>query len=276
MQIEKIKNKFLESSYHNFDAVNIELNDLYSYIQKAKKNNGKGILFSNTKKSEWLKILNPEELFLMNMHDKHILAILNISIYEAITNENYEILYNGVYTYAHLRTLNRLHLSGSEADTIIESLIYNVNFSKQNNLAEYLLKQFLEYYDFPNGKFDAALIQLLESLIKQENDVETHFNNLLKLHSRCQWLTKGWYRECNLINYMPIFLIGLYKLINRPFNIETDNKQLIDFINYLEQNKFKENKLVYTFSGKVDFLNNILDAKYDEFCKAYKTKCYSI
>ena len=84
MKIEKIKNKFLESSYHNFDAVNIELNDLYSYIQKAKKDNCKGILYSNTQKSEWLKTLNPEELFLMNMHDKHILAILNISIYEAI------------------------------------------------------------------------------------------------------------------------------------------------------------------------------------------------
>jgi hypothetical protein len=80
-------------------------------------------------------------------------------------------------------------------------------------------------------------------------------------------------KGCNLLIYMPIFLIGLYKLINRPFKIKTDNQWLLDFISYLEQNKYKENKLVYTFSGKIDFLNSILDDKYDEFFKEYKSKC---
>ena len=100
-----------------------------------------------------------------------------------------------------------------------------------------------------------------------------NFNNLLKLHSKCQWLTKGWYRECNLINYMPIFLVGLYILINRTFTIETDNKWLLGFINYLEQNTFKGGELVYTFGGKIDFLNGVLDEKYDEFYKEYNRKC---
>ena len=271
--MQKIKNKFLESGFHTFDAVNSELNNLYSDIQKAKNNNCKDLLYSNTKKSDWLKTLSSEELFFLNMHDKHILTILNISIYEAIINKNYELLYRGIFTYNRLRTLNRLHLSNSNANIIVESVIYSDDFLKQNNYVDYLLKRFMEYYDFPQGKFDTELVQLLGNLAKKESGVENSFNNLLKLYPKCQWLTRGWYKECNLINYMPIFLVGLYKLINKTFNIETDNKCLIGFINYLEQNKFKENKLVYTFGGKIDFLNVVLDEKYDEFHKEYNRKC---
>ena len=274
MKADNVKNKFLESSYHNFETVNVELNNFFIDIQKLRKDK---YLSYSASKSEWVK-LNEKEFFLNKIHDKHILAILNIAIYEAIISENYEILYNGIYTYNRLRTLNRLHLSGSKFHEIIESLINNHHLVEQTNLAESLLKRFMEYFDIPidipNGKFDTELIQLLENQTRGENGVETHYQNLLKLHSRCQWLTKGWYRECNLINYMPIFLVGLYKLINRPFNIETDNKWLTDFIRYLGQNKFKENKLVYTFSGKINFLNDILDVKYDEFCKEYKNKMH--
>jgi hypothetical protein len=270
MKADKVENKFLKSSYRNFKTVNVELNNLFIDIQKLGKDN---YFAYSASKSEWVK-LNEKEFFLKEIHDKHILAILNIAIYNAIISENYEILYNGIYTYNRLRTLNRLHLSGHAFHTVIESLIYNDNLVQQNTLAEDLLKTFMEFFDLSNGKFDTELIQLLESQIRGENDVEIHYHNLLKLHSRCQWLTKGWYRECNLINYMPVFLVGVYKLINRPFSIETDNKWLIDFIRYLGQNKFKENNLIYTFSGKIDFLNSILNEKYDEFCEEYKSKMH--
>ena len=264
MKTDKLKNKFLENSYQNFDAINKDLNTLYDDIQKSIKNKYENLLYSNSK-LKWLKTLKSENLFLMNMHDKHILAILNISIYEAIISENYEILYRGILTYNRLRTLNRIHLSGSKFNVNVESLIYSDNFLKQNNHTENLLQQFMGYLDVPNGKFDTTLIQLLENLIKDGKSVDTHFNSLIKLHSKCQWLTKGWYRECNLINFMPIFLVGIYKLINRTFKVETENTWLIDFIHYLEQNQSKKNELIYTFSGKIDFLNSILNDKYDEF-----------
>lgn len=275
MKIEKVKNTFLESSFQDFDTINLELNNLHTAVQESEKNNYKGLLYSNSKIT-WLKTLKSEELFFMNMHDKQILAILNISIYEAIINTNYETLYNGIYTYNRLRILNRLHLSGFKFHETIESLIFNNNdFLGIDNPSGYLLRQFMEYLDVPNGnKFDMELIQLLERLNEREDGVETNFQNLLKLHSKCRWLTRGWYRECNLINYMPIFLVGIYKLINRTFDIETDNERLKDFIHYLAQNKNKKTELVYTFNGKIDFLNDIIGKRFEEFQREYKNKCH--
>ncbi|MDR3093371.1 MAG: hypothetical protein LBU62_01850, partial [Bacteroidales bacterium] len=271
MKTEDVKKKFLESNFHSFDALNEELNALYNSVKKSRKNDYENLLFSRTQKRDLLKKLKTEEIFLMNIHDKIILSVLNISIYRAITDKNYELLYNGIYTYAHLRSLNRLHLEGFKFHEFFESLIFNENrFINENNWKEYVVKQFIENFgDQMTGKFDMELLQVLHKTISAENSVEDNFNNLLQLHSKCQWLTKGAYRECNLINYMPIFLIGIYKFIDKNIKIETKNEWLIEFIDYLNRNKNAENKLVYKFTGEIDFLNNILHKDYNSFSNEY-------
>ncbi|GHU07169.1 hypothetical protein FACS1894151_01070 [Spirochaetia bacterium] len=178
-------------------------------------------------------------------------------------------MYNGIYTYSHLRNLNCQHLKGFDFTNFIECLIFNENeYIGIINWKEYVVKQFMENYkEQMNEKFDSELLEILNKTISLENGIENNFNNLVKLHSKCQWLTKGWYRECNLINYMPIYLIGIYKFIDKKINIETKNEYFIEFINYLDTNKNMENKLVYKFTGKIDFLNKILDKEYNNKIK---------
>jgi hypothetical protein len=264
---------FLENVYQNFDRINDELNMQYSNVNKSIENNYENLLYSNSKLN-LLKKLKTNELFLMNIHDKHILAILNISIYNAIVKEDYELLYNGIYTYNHLRKLNRMHLTGFKFNEFIESLIFNENkHIEEDNWKEYIINQFFENYGSKmSGKFDMELAKILKKIIAKENDIENNYNNLFKLYSKCQWLSRGWYQECNLINYMPIFLAGIYKFIGQDINIETENKWFTGFIDYLNKNRTKENKLVYNFSGEISFLNKILDKDYNDFYKEYKNK----
>jgi hypothetical protein len=306
MVTKDIQKKFSENVYQNYDILNEELNNFYINVCKSIKNNYNGLLNSN-EKVNWLKKLNAEEIFLMNVHDKIILAILDIAICESIINNNYELLRNGIFTYSRLRSLNRLHLPGMNLCGSIESFIlddkvlfsnnfkgkieidqndYNVenylpdNFIKimffnQNNWREIVLKQ---YNDNVNksikGKFDIELLQIFKNIVVSGNNFENNYNNLVKLHSRCQWLTQGYYRECKLINYVPIFLVGIYKLIGKKLEIETDKKYFPNFINHLNENNNIDYKLVYNFTGKIDFLNKILDKEYEKFSKEYKNKCH--
>ena len=274
MKMDEIKKKFIESDYKNFEAINKELNELFDNVQKSKKHNFKDLLYSNTKKIDLLKKLKPEELFLMNIHDKYILSILNISIYNAIVNGDYEILFNGIYTYTHLRSLNRLHLNNFKFNIFIEHLIINENlFTKEDDWKKYIVKNFAKNFgEQITGKFDIELLTILQKTVMEEKDIHNNFNEFLKLYSKCQWLNNGWYRECILIKFLPIFLVGIYKLINQEMKIETNNKWFIEFIKYLSENR--EGKLVYNFTGKIEFLNRILDKDYNEFSKEYKNKCH--
>jgi hypothetical protein len=306
MVTKEIQKKFPENVYQNYDMLNEELNNFYINVCKSIKNNYNGLLNSDAKRN-WLKKLNAEEIFLMNIHDKIILAILDIAIYESIINNNYELLCNGIFTYSRLRSLNRLHLPCMNFCGSIESFIlgdkvlFNNNFKgkieidqndynaenylpgnflkviffNQNNWKETVLKQ---YNDNVNksikGKFDIELLQIFKNIAAGENNFENSYNNMLKLHSKCQWLTQGWYRECKLINYVPIFLVGIYKLIGEKFKIETDKKYFSDFIEYINKNNNIDYKSVYNFTGKIDFLNKILDKEYESFSKEYKNKCH--
>jgi hypothetical protein len=73
---------------------------------------------------------------------------------------------------------------------------------------------------------------------------------------------------------MPIFLAGIYKLIGRQLRIETDKEYFAKFIAYLDSRNNIENKVVYNFTGRIDFLNKILDKEYESFSKEYKSKCH--
>jgi hypothetical protein len=227
-----------------------------------------------------LKKLEPEEIFLMNIHNKFILAILDISICESIINNNFEILSNGIYTYSRLGNLNRIHLPGFNLCNCIESFILDdkillkncfKGIDVENNWKKTILQ---EYKNFgpPNGKFDLELLQIFQKMTSLENGIEDNYNNLVKLYSKCQW-TRTWYRECVLINYLPIFLVGIYKLIGKKFKIETNNEYIMKYVEYLDTNN-KENKLVYNFTGGINFLNKILDKEYEKYCNVYKNKCH--
>jgi hypothetical protein len=283
--------------------LNEELNNLYADVCKSIKNRHDGLLYSDRNRN-WLKKLSAEEIFLMNIHSKIILAILDIAIYESTINNNYELLCNGIFAYSRLRNLNRLHLPGVGSGSI-ESLIlndtvlfknsfkgkveidqndYNVenylfgNFIKiiffnQNNWKEIVLQQYDDNINKSiKGKFDMELLKIYKNIVTGENDFENSYNNLIRLHSKCQWLTQGWYRESKLINYMPIFLVGIYKLIGRQLKIETDKEYFAKFIAYLDSRNNIENKLVYNFTGRIDFLNKILDKEYESFSKEYDSK----
>jgi hypothetical protein len=153
-------------------------------------------------------------------------------------------------------------------DNFIKIIFFN-----QTNWKEIVLKQ---YEDNVNKtikrKFDMKLLKILKNIATGENNFENDYNNLVKLHSKCQWLTQGCYWECRLINYMPIFLVGIYKLIGRQLSIETDKEYFAKFIGYLNNENNIENKLVYNFTGRIDFLNKILDKEYENFSKEYKGK----
>jgi hypothetical protein len=259
------------------------------------------LLYSNSQK-EWLKKLNSEEIFLMNLHDEIILSILDIAIYESIINSNFETLCNSIFTYSRLRSLNRLHLPGV-GWYCVESLILDdkvllknsfkgkieieqndfnaqnylfhnflkVIFFNQNNWKKIVLKQYDDNINSTiKGKFDIELLHILKKIVLCDTDIETHYINLIKLYSKCQWLTQGYYRECKLIKYMPIFLIGIYKLIGREIKIETDMDFFDSFIIYLNNIGNTEPKLVYNFTGKIDFLNKILDKEYEGFSEYIK------
>jgi hypothetical protein len=306
MRTKDIQKKFSENVYQNYDMLNEELNNLYMDVCKSIKNKHDGLLYSNGKRN-WLKKLSAEEIFLMNIHAKIILAILDIAIYESITNNNYELLCNGIFTYSRLINLNRLHLPGVGSGSIegfilndtvlfknsfkgkveidqndynVEDYLFNnfikIIFFNQNNWKEIVLQQYDDNINKSiKGKFDMELLKIFKNIVTGENDFENSYNNLIRLHSKCQWLTQGRYRECKLINYMPIFLVGIYKLIGRQLKIETDKEYFAKFIAYLDnRNNNIENKLVYNFTGRIDFLNKILDKEYESFSKEYKSKCY--
>lgn len=305
MEIKDIQKKFSENVYQNYDMLNEKLNEDYVKVCKSIKNNYDGLLDSNAKR-KWLKKLNTEEIFLMNIHDKIILAMLDIAIYESIINNNYELLCNGIFTYSRLRNLNRLHLPGSNWGAIESFILNDVDLIKNSfkgkieidkndySIDDYLIDNFMKviFFDQGNwketvlqqyndninttikGKFDIGLLQIFRKMVIGENDFENNYNDLIKLHSKCQWLTQGWYRECKLINYIPIFLVGIYKLIGRQLKIETDKEYFIKFIKYLNNRNNIENKLVYNFTGRIDFLNKILDKEYEKFSKEYKNKCH--
>jgi hypothetical protein len=68
-------------------------------------------------------------------------------------------------------------------------------------------------------------------------------------------------------------LVGVYKLIGRKFEIKTDKKYFSNFTEYLNKNNDIDYKIVYNFTGKIDFLNKILDKEYENFSDEYKNKC---
>ncbi|MFC4211853.1 hypothetical protein ACFOWA_11705 [Pedobacter lithocola] len=310
--MKAIEKDFSSSIHQNFDSVQQSLTELFHRVAIASENNDyQSLLNSNAWEKNYHK-LTKEELFLMNLNDKEILAILNLSIYQSITQNDYSHLLNGIFTYSRLRLLNRVYVSGNTNWTVIESLVTNdkelknaafpkslpfnidTTYDTVIQLTENLLKTILGKSDFKNqshkqyseligevsSKFDNALLKYLYGLTADDYELcKTSFEQMEQLYSRCLWLTSGWYREANLNKKIPIFLLGLYQLKNftaTNFDLVIKNEFLKKANRFIVENPNYKPKLFRQFNSELKFLNEILTNNFASFYVNYKTKMNEI
>lgn len=308
--LKNIEKDFSNSIHQNFDSIQQSLTELLSQVTVESKNGYQNLLNSNAWRKHYHK-LTVEELFVMNLKDKEILAILNLSIYQSIAKNDYSILIDGVFTYTRLRFLNRTYLLGTNDWIAVESQITNdkellsLLYSKtlaletdkydyayllsQNLLRTILhnhnfktesLKQYLEFIGNVSSKFDISFLKYLYSLITGKYQLcKTSFEQMEQLYGRCQWLTTGWYREANLNKRFPIFLLGLYQLknfANTNFDLDIKNEFLKNVNQFRIENPNYEPKLFRQFDGELKFLNEVLTNNFASFYTNYKDKMNEI
>ncbi len=309
--MKDIENDFRNSKHQNFDSIQQSMTELLHRVTRASNNGYQNLLNSNAWGIHYHK-LTIEELFVMNLHDKEILAILNLSIYQSISQNENSYLINGIFTYSRLRLLNRAHLSGTNNWIVVESLVtndtelQNLQYSESltfNNdtlydtvslLSGNLLKtilvnpgfksRILEQYSSLVGevssKFDNAFLKYLFGLTT--NNVElckTSFEQIEQLYSKCQWLAKDWYQEANLNKKLPIFLLGLYLLknfSNTKFELVIKNEFLMKLKEFTVENPDYKPELFRQFDGELEFLNQVLTKNFASFFINYNTKINEI
>ena len=299
--MKNIEKDFKSSIHQSFESVQQSLIELLHKIQTATQNNYQNLLNSNI----WGKYyhrLTVEELFLMNLNNKEILAILNISIYNTIHKKDFRILMDGIYTYSRLRALNWAYTFFTDEWTVVESLITNdrelrdllypksLSFNDEklypstillggNFLKTILLnpvfkdethQQYSELIEEVSGKFDTAFLHYLYSLTSNDTELaQTSFAQMEQLYSQCKWLATGWYKEANLNKIIPVFLLGLYqlkKITADKIEIDFKNIYLANAEKFILDNPDYKPKVAFEFTGELQFLNQILT---DEFSSAY-------
>ena len=305
--MKTIEKDFSNSIHQNFDSVQQSLTELFHRVAIASVNNDYQNLLNSNAWGKYYHKLTKEELFLMNLNDKEILAILNLSIYQSIVQNDYSHLLNGIFTYSRLRLLNRVYVSGTANWTVVESLVTNdtelknvvypksltfnidTTYDTVVQLSGNLLKTILVKSDFKNqshkqyseligevsSKFDNALLKYLYGLTTDDYELcKTSFEQMEQLYSRCQWLTSGWYREANLNKKLPIFLLGLYQLknfSNANFDIDIKNELLKNARQFIVENPNYSPKLFRQFDGELKFLNEVLTNNFASFYVSHKT-----
>jgi len=304
--LKAIEKEFKRSTHRDFQSVQQSLTELLHQIKIASKNNYQCILNSNAWGKNYHK-LTIEELFLMNLSDKDILAILNISIYNAIAKDDYNMLMDGVFTYTRLRFLNRTYLSGTNDWVAMESLIandkellslvYPQSLTLENDLYDYTyllssnllrtilynrnfgkqtFEQYVEYIDKISAKFDVSFLKYLYALLTDNDELcKISFEQMEQLHSRCQWLARGWYQEATMTKILPVFLLGaiqLRKYTNTNLSVDISNEYLKNARDFIVNNPDCKHKLVMEFKGEISFLNVILTNHFIPFYEQYKYK----
>ena len=309
--LKNIENDFLSSEHQSFDSIQHALKQEFDTVLIASKNGYKNILNANAW-GDHLHNLTVEELFIMNLNDKEVLAILNLSIYQAIIQNDYSHLINGVFTYSRLRLLQRTHVSGTKDWIVVESMITNdkilknleypksITFNKDKSydevivLAENLLKtivtnpafkmdaqkQYSELIGNVSSKFDNSFINYLYGLTTDNYELcKTSFEQMEQLYGRCQWLSRGWYEDAKLNTKGPIFLLGLYRLKNvsiANFEFDIKNEFLKKASNFIIENPEYKPSLCMSFNNELQFLNNILTENFATFYTNYQTKINAI
>lgn len=309
--MKTIEKEFNNAVYQNFDSVQKSLTKLYHRVALASANNDYQNLLNANAWGKYYHKLTKEELFLMNLNDKEILAILNLSIYQSIIQKDYSHLLNGIFTYSRLRFLNRVYVSGTKNWIVVESLITNdtdlknicypkqltsinkiddavvmliENFLKtilvKSDFTHQVHKQYSEFIGEVSAKFDNALIKYLYGLTTNDYELcKTCFEQMEQLYSKCLWLTSGWYREANLSKKVPIFLLGLYQLKNfTAINFEPviKNEFLKTANQFIVETPNYQPELFREFNGELKFLNEILTNNFVSFYVNFKAKMNEI
>lgn len=305
--MKTIEKDISNSTHQSFDSVQQSLTALFHRVAIASVNNDYQNLLNSNAWGKHYHQLSKEELFLMNLNDKEILAILNLSIYQSVAQNDYSHLLNGIFTYSRLRFLNRAYASETTNWTVVESLVTNdtelknlvypksstlnidTTYDTVVQLSGNLLKTILVNSDFKNqshqqysgligdvsSKFDKALLKYLYGLTADDYELcRTSFEQMEQLYSRCLWLTSGWYREANLNKKIPIFLLGLCQLKNfatTNFDLTIKNEFLKSASQFIAENPNYKPKLFKQFDGELKFLNKILTDDFASFYVAYKT-----
>ena len=309
--MKSIEKDFSNATHQNFDSIQQSLTELLHRVTIASNNGYQNLLNSNVWAKHYHK-LRVEELFLMNLNDKEILAILNLSIYQSINQNDYSHLINGISTYSRLRLLNRAYISGTANWIAVESLVTNDTELKNavypkpltfnddtlydtvvllsGNLLKTILvnpdfknqafKQYAELIGDVSSKFDNAFLKYLYGLTTDDYELcKTSFEQMEQFYSRCQWLATGWYREANLNKKLPIFLLGLYQLknfANTNFDLDIQNEFLRNVNQFNVENPDYTPKLFRQFDGELKFLNETLTNNFASFYTNYKTKMNEI
>ncbi|SHE56372.1 hypothetical protein [Pedobacter caeni] len=292
--------------HQSFESIESSLEELFNKIEKASNNGYQNLLNSNRWGTQFHK-LTTEELFFMNVSNKEILAILNLSIHNSIVKNDYSILIDGVFMYSRFRFLNWTHAPGTNDWIAIESLITNDkelmslvypetlvltddNYDFSYLLSRNLLRTILanqnwkehtlqEYSDFINavsGKFDVSFLNYLYGVLNGDDELsKTSFQQMEQWYSKCQWLTKGWYREADMVKKHPVFLLGLLQLQKLKGNgstIEANKDWLKDAGTFLRKNEYYKPKPAFEFDHKLSFINEALTRDFSSFYLQYKNK----
>lgn len=310
--MKKIEKEFNNSVHQNFDEIQQSLIRLFDRVMAAASNHEYcGLLNSNTWGDHYHK-LSFSELFLMNLNDKEILGILNIAIYQAVVDNDYKQLLNGIFTYSRLRLLNRAYLSGPadwiivegavNKDTELQGLVYTkslaldntVSYDKTLLLSRNLLRAIVIEPDLKNetkelyskligevtSKFDRAFLEYLYGVITGDYQlIRANFEEMEQCYSRCQWLSSGWYREAGLNKTVPVFLLGLYQLknvVNNSIELPLKNEYLREASHVIRESPDYKPQILKPFEGSLQFLNDILISDFVPFYRGYRAKIEAI
>lgn len=305
--MKKIEKNFSNAIYQNFDEIQQSLKESLNRVRIASQNGYRDLFNSNAWGRQYHK-LSIEELFFMNLNNDAILAILNVSIYHAIVQNDYSHLLNGVFTYSRLRSLQRAYIPGTNDWTVVESLIsndivlrdieypkslgfntnvlYDTTLLLSGNLLRTILtnpdlktltlEQYSKFIGEVSSKFDRALLQYLCGLTTEDDKLcKTNFAEMEQLYNRCQWLSSGWYGDANLNKSVPIFLLGLYQLkniVNINIEIELENEFLKNTDRFIVDNPNYIPQIFNYFDGELEFLNETLTNSFVPFYHTYKIK----
>ena len=285
-----VKERFSKCPYQSWEQLDAAMNELCSEVRKADRG---ALLYGN---APHLQAKTPEGVILQNLPDRMILSALDISVFDYLTGGDPATLCGGLHTYARLRHLNRWRLSGAHFNTVVESYATGDkvmrdglfkssgcgmeplgesetallgNFvkairSRDEDSSGIVIRQWAETAPAVTAAFDKALYRFLAAVLEKDAaPIEGQFGELCRLHNRCGWIVRGWYRESTLIQTLPMFLAGLCRLAREEAGADlaagTGNPCLDGLISCLDDVAGAGGARHMRFTGDAAFLNRLLE-----------------
>ncbi|WP_029409603.1 hypothetical protein [Treponema pedis] len=290
MNIQTVEKDFMKTPYKNTEKLLCAFKEFYNDTKIDRQK------LSYSSYDNFRKAITLQDLFLLNLPAGILSSILDIAVYKAIKDEDFETSLNGFVLYARLDFYNRIPYqirdwvvlnSFISSDTqLLEKVYCNISYDETEiDEAFYLFKNLLraiivhndewknkalDYYhkniSLVRSKSDTALINCLKSIAeKDDNGFCKNFVEAMKLSSKTQWL-KTVYNRPALFKYCNPFVLGIANLalaenINCPEPEE-------DLIFRLTRAKKEYNPQPFMlFDNELIFLNEIL---YTDFVSSSK------